>query len=133
MKIRALHARRLFLSRILADVEDARYQQWAQDGEVLANIGRAIREQPTRVRVRLPRALADKALSAWQRDDENEPPLPPETPEQRHVRYRAAALGLIGLSVENECVLDNDEVVVELDAWQIGDAFRAADEDGLLS
>src|SRR3954465_4749910 len=98
-------------------VADARYEAWARDGDVLAQIGRAIFGQPTRVRVRLPRALADEALAAWQRDTENEPPLPPETPETRRVRYRAAALGLIGLSVESGGVVEGDEVVVDIDAW----------------
>lgn len=115
------------------DVTDARYEQWARDGAVLAQVGRAVFGQPTRVTVRLPRALADEALTAWQRDTEGEPPLPPETPEERHIRYRAAALGLIGLSIETSGVVDGDEVVVDIDAWHIGDAYRAADEDGLLN
>lgn len=112
---------------------DARYEQWARDGDVLAQIGRAISAQPTRVSVRLPRALADVALSAWRRDTEDEPPLPSETTEVWHVRDRAATLGLIGLSIERGGVVDGDDVVVDVDAWHIGDAFRAADEDGLLN
>lgn len=111
---------------------DPRYERWAGDGEVLAQIGRAIFGQQTRVSIRLPRALADGALAAWQRDDEDEPPLPQETPEQRRIRRRAAALGLIGLSVESGGLTEGDEVVVDIDAWYIGDAFKAADEDGLL-
>jgi hypothetical protein len=103
-----------------------------QDGEVLAQIGRALFGQPTRVSVRLPRALAEQALAAWHRDTESEPPLPQETSEQRHIRGRAASLGLIGLSIESGGVTECDEVVVDIDAWHIGDAFRAADEDGLL-
>jgi hypothetical protein len=113
-------------------VADARYEGWARDGEALAQIGRAIFGQPTSVSVRLPRSLAETALAAWQRDTGNEPPVPPETPEQRHVRYRAAALGLIGLSIESGGIVEGDEVVVDIDAWHIGDAYRAAGEDGLL-
>lgn len=110
---------------------DAKYEEWARDGDVLAQIGRAMLGQETRVSVRLPRVLADEALASWQRDD-SDAPLPAETPEQRRIRYRAAALGLIGLSVEEGAVADGDEVVVSVDAWHIGEAFRAADEDGLL-
>jgi hypothetical protein len=117
---------------MIVTVADARYEEWASDGEALAQIGRAILGQPTRVSVRLPRALAETALAAWQRDEEIQPTLPPEAPEQRHIRYRTAALGLIGLAVESRGVVAGDEVVVDIDAWQVGDAFKAADEDGLL-
>lgn len=117
---------------MMVDVADARYEQWVRDGEVLAQIGRVFFAQSTRVSVRLPRTLAEEALASWQRETENEPPLPSETPEQQAARYRAAALGLIGLSMESSGVADGDEVVVDVDASQIRDAIRAADEDGLL-
>jgi hypothetical protein len=112
-------------------VTDARYEQWARDGEVLAQIGRAVFGQPTLVSVRVPLALAEEALAAWQRDTDDEP-LSSETPEQSHIRHRAAVLGLIGLSIESSGVVVAHEIVVEIDAWQIGDALRAANDDDLL-
>jgi hypothetical protein len=112
-------------------VGDDRYEAWARDSGVLAQIGRAVFSQSTRIAVRLPRALADDALAAWQRDNDGEP-LPSETAGQRAVRHRAATLGLIGLSIETVGTWDEDEVVVELEAWYIGDACSAAEEAGLL-
>jgi hypothetical protein len=41
-------------------------------------------------------------------------------------------LALIGLSVETTGVLDGDDVVVDADAWCVGDALGAADDAGLL-
>jgi hypothetical protein len=107
------------------------YEVWAADAEVLAEIGRHVFVQATKVTVRLPKALAEQALESWQREDEDEP-LASETPEQRAIRHKAATLGLIGLSIESESRSEQDDVLVELDAWYIGDACRAADDAGLL-
>jgi hypothetical protein len=81
-----------------------------------------------RVEVRLPGALADLAVGAWERDDSEGDSTAGETIEQRQVRHRVATLALIGLSVNELGRRDGDDVVVELSPELIGDAFRAADE-----
>jgi hypothetical protein len=113
-------------------MDEDNYVTWARDAEVLARIGRHLFDQSTRVTVRLPRDLADRALAAWQREHD-ERPLPPETPEQRAIRHKAATLGLIGLTIERDSTTENGDVVVAIDAWDIGEACNAADEAGLLS
>ena len=110
---------------------DAAHEQWSKQADVLAQVGRALFPQETRLSVRLPASLADAAVAAWREDGPESLPER-ETPEQLRARHRAAALGLIGLSIENRGVRHGGEVVVELDAWFIGDALRAADEAGLL-
>jgi len=72
------------------------------------------------------RALADAAVAAWQRDDEEE--LDPEPNEQRVLRHRAGALALIGLAVEERGRADGGEVVVDFSPDVIGIALDAADE-----
>ena len=89
-------------------------------GEVLARV-----DLP-RITVRLPSALAQAALEAWQDDDEGGPD--PENYEQRAIRHRAATLALIGLAVEQTGREDGDAVVVELTPNEIGNAFDAADD-----
>jgi hypothetical protein len=81
--------------------------------------------------MRLPVRLASQALAAWRRDDDGQP-ADPESAEQRILRYRAGALALIGLAVEQTGRADGDEIICELDAWFIGTAMEAADEYGLL-
>jgi hypothetical protein len=76
--------------------------------------------------------LADQALAAWQRD-ENSHPLPSETSERSAMRHKAGTLGLIGLSIESDSSIDHEDVIVELESWNIGDALNAADEAGLLN
>lgn len=76
-------------------------------------------------------SLRTLRLPHGKEDDSEE--LGDETLEQRDVRLRAAALALIGCSIEELGWLDGDDVVVKLDAWFIGDALAAADMDGLLN
>jgi hypothetical protein len=110
------------------------YERYAADAAVLAEIGRAVFPQPTRLRVRLPRALADLAVAAWAREEDNVPPGE-ETPEQITARRRAGTLGLIGLNVESAGggTPAGDDVLADLDAWEIGSAFDAAEDAGLLA
>jgi hypothetical protein len=58
------------------------YAQWAEDGPVLAEIGRALFSQHLDVQVRIPRELAQKALASWERDDSGGVLPKPESPEQ---------------------------------------------------
>ena len=113
---------------ILPDVTaDPRYEVWRKDADTLEDVGRALVGEARRVRVRLPRALAVAAVASWEREDPNGE-LPAETPEQWTVRDRAATLSLIGLSIADSGVWEGDGVVVDLDAWFIGNALQAAEE-----
>jgi hypothetical protein len=113
------------------------YERYAADAAALARIGRAIFSQPTRVKVRIPRALADLALASWQRSegDGGEAAIRDETPEQIAVRHRSATLALIGLSIESLGIRapGRDDVLVDLEAWYIGSAFDAAEDADLLA
>lgn len=107
--------------------------QWRKDERLLANIGAVLFGQETAVEVRLPRELADAAVEAWQRDEEDVGlDLSDESCEDHIVRHRAGTLGLIGAAVEDRGHLEGHVVVVKLDAWFIGDALNAADDRGLI-
>jgi hypothetical protein len=67
----------------------------------------------------------------WEREADDGP-LPSETAEQRRDRHLAGTLSLIRLCSENGGTEDGDDVVVEVDAWQVGLALEAADHAGLL-
>jgi hypothetical protein len=77
--------------------------------------------------------LAKEALDKWERDTSGGALSSPESPEQWPIRDRAATLSLIGLSIQEDGVEDGEDVVVDLDAWFIGHALDAAEEDDLLS
>lgn len=108
------------------------YAQWAGDGQVLAQIGRSLFAQRLTVSVRIPRRLAKLAVDSWERDGSGEDLPSPESPQQSALRDRAATLSLIGLSIQRDGVEDGDEVVVDMDAWFVGNALNAADQDELL-
>ena len=115
------------------DERDDPYRLRAEDADVLAEIGRYLFIQRTKVSVRLSRSLAERALTAWERPEELDPqPLPTETAEQRAARHFAGTLGLIGLCVQERGSWVGDEVIVSLDALFVGDAYRAAHERALL-
>lgn len=103
-------------------------EQWRGDGAVLAAIGKELLGQPTSITVRISRQLAQAALAAWERDEVDVD----DDGIDASVRGRAGTLALIGASIAENGPIDGEEVVVDLDAWFIGDALRAADEDGLL-
>ena len=105
---------------------------WRQDEALLAKIGGVLAPQETEVEVRLPRDLADAAVRAWQRTDDDATDLEVETCEQRVVRLRAGALALIGAALEDRGREDGGEIVVRLAAWFVGDALNAADDHKLI-
>lgn len=105
---------------------------WQQDEALLAEIGGALAPQQAEVEVRLPRDLADAAVRAWQRTDDDATDLDAETCEQRVVRHRAGALALIGAALEDRGREDGGDVVVRLAAWFVGDALNAADDHNLI-
>jgi hypothetical protein len=85
----------------------------------------ANRHRPS-YRARIPRRLAELALTAWKRD-EHEGPLDPENFEQRVQRHRTATFALIGLSIESVGRWNADEVVLDLHVALIGTALDASE------
>lgn len=102
---------------------------WRADAVTLGRIGLALSRQALPdIDVRLPRDLAQAAIDAWNRDDdETEGPIR-ETWERRMYRQRAAALALIGLAIAERGVWDGDEVLVTLAPAFVGNAADAADD-----
>jgi hypothetical protein len=109
--------------------EESRWQRLYRDEALaLAEIGAMwSRIDLPRIEVRLPRDLADRAVTAWERDD-NEGPVEPETHEQRTLRHRAGSLGLIGLAIQERGRWEDGRVVVELNPSEIGVAIDASDD-----
>ena len=103
------------------------YEEWAADAGAFHQLAQQLLPQSPMVRVRLPRSLADRAVAAWQRDEEPGK-LAVETAEQRSVPDDAGTLALIGQSIEE----DGDDVLFKLDAWVLGVALVAADVAGRL-
>lgn len=87
---------------------------YRREAKLLGGLGALlVRVELPRVEVRLPRALAERAVAAWERDDDG--PLEPETFEQRVQRHRAATFSLIGLAITERGHWDGDDVVVDLE------------------
>jgi hypothetical protein len=82
--------------------------------------------------VRIPAHLADAAVAAWERDDIDTDLPDVETSEQARVRDGAGHLALIGLAISERGRRDGDEVVIDVEAWDVGAAFEAADAVGGL-
>jgi hypothetical protein len=109
--------------------------RWREDEMILAEIGKEFSGQATRIKVRVSQALAEKALASWKRDDHetSDNPCETEATRDRLSRTRSGTPALIGVCIENGVTETVDGfVVVEVNAWQIGDALNAADEFGLL-
>ena len=102
--------------------------RYRSDEAALAAIGRELQRQATVVEVRIPKAMAHQAITAWERDETEA--IPAETIAERQVRHRAGALALIGLAIQERGCVDGDDVLVELDSRLVGDALNAADELG---
>jgi hypothetical protein len=113
---------------------DALRAQWNDDATALAQIGASLFAQSTRLKVRVPRDLAEAALAAWTREDlESETDEQPETHDQATTRARAGSFALIGTAIEERGEpTDDDHVTVDLDAWFVGHALDAADDAGLI-
>jgi hypothetical protein len=82
------------------------------------------------VTVTIPKTLAEKAVQAWERDDQGEPG--DETHEEGLARTRAGTLALIGLTIQERGRWEDDHVVTELDSWYVGNALDAADDAGMI-
>lgn len=102
---------------------------YRQEAETLGKIGKLLlRAEMPRIEVRLPHGLAEAAVAAWESEDDESAGSHEETCEQRLIRYRAAALSLIGLSITERGRWEGDEVIVALDPVFIGNAVDAADD-----
>lgn len=111
-----------------AGMETSRRDLWQADALTLAAVGRAIGDQDLDIVVRLPPALAARAVAAWERDDGGDP-VPDETCAARLARGRAAALALLGAAISDRGVTEAGEAVVRVHAWAVGMALDAADTD----
>ncbi|GAA1602991.1 hypothetical protein GCM10009804_69320 [Kribbella hippodromi] len=103
--------------------------EYADEARVLGEIGTVFRaaELPA-LRVTVPAALASRAVSAWERDDEGTVPAAEDAAE-RGRRHRAGTLALIGLAITERGQVDADgNTVVDLGPELIGVAMDAADE-----
>ena len=114
--------------RVSTSIRDTKSQaRYREDARVLGRIGDHLaRAQYEDVEVRLPAALADAAVAAWDWDDTD--PLLTEDLDQRIQRRRAGTLALIGLSITQSGRREADEVVVALSPGLVGDAITAADD-----
>jgi hypothetical protein len=101
---------------------------YRREAAVLGDVGAELAEVDlAEIEICLPRPLAELALAAWQREDD-EGPAAPETFEQRVLRHRAATLALIGLSIESAGRWSDDHVTVLLHPQFVGEALAAADD-----
>ncbi|OXM55750.1 hypothetical protein [Amycolatopsis alba] len=104
--------------------EQGQYGRYREDSKVLAAIGACVDTQVTRLTVRLPKALAEAAVAAWDRDELGD--IGEETHEQYALRDRAGDLALIGLAISERGRWEKDEAVVDLDVTCVGAAVRAS-------
>lgn len=104
-----------------------RQRQWWEDVQVLAELGRAFEgiTMPA-AEVRIPKHLAEQALAASTRNDDG--PQVDESHEQQVCRHRAAALALIGHSIQERGKAVADAVVVDLGADLVAAAVNAAED-----
>ncbi|MFF2921766.1 hypothetical protein ACFVTP_05005 [Streptomyces celluloflavus] len=110
-------------------VDQERYDLYRQESKVLAAIGEQVDAQVGPVTVRLPRAVAEAAVAAWERDDPDDD-LGEETHEQYALRGQAGDLALIGLAISEDGRWEGEEVVVDLHVHAAGAAWLQAAEVG---
>lgn len=101
---------------------------YQQEEAVLAEMGAALRgQQFPQIPVRIPRALAERAVTAWKREVEEGGTISKEAPEERTARHRAGTLALIGIAVDERGQRDGEDILVSLHPEQIGVALDATD------
>jgi hypothetical protein len=113
---------------MMAETSDL-LEKWARDRDVLIEIGRQLRSQNVRHTVTLPTFLAEKAVAAWERDDDTDYDSANETEEQARLRAHAATLAFIGLDLKERGSVSGPVCVIDLPAREIADALAAADDD----
>ncbi|MET8543570.1 hypothetical protein ABZW03_23400 [Kitasatospora sp. NPDC004799] len=105
-------------------VDQEEYARYREDSKVLAEIGKQVHLQVDLVTLRLPRAVAQAAVDAWERDESGDE-LGEETREEYQLREWAGDLALIGLGIEERGRWEGEEVVVDLHVSDLGAAFGA--------
>ncbi len=105
-------------------MDQEQYVRYREDSTVLAAIGEHVDAQVGRVTVRLPRAVAEAAEAAWERDELGD--LGEETHEQYALREQAGDLALIGLVISERGRWEGEEVLIDLDVASAGAAVRAS-------
>ncbi|MEV7025967.1 hypothetical protein [Kitasatospora sp. NPDC093558] len=102
-------------------VDEEQYVRYREDSKLLAAIGEHVHAQVGRVTVRLPAAVAQAAVDAWERDETGD--VDEETREQYELRGQAGDLALIGLEISERGRREGEEVVVDLHVSSAGAAF----------
>ncbi|MEE1782923.1 hypothetical protein PUR71_08340 [Streptomyces sp. SP17BM10] len=102
-------------------VDEEQYVRYREDSKLLAAIGERVHAQVGRVTVRLPGAVAQAAVDAWERDETGD--IGEETREQYELRGQAGDLALIGLAISERGRREGEEVVVDLHVSSAGAAF----------
>ncbi|OKI93467.1 hypothetical protein [Kitasatospora sp. CB01950] len=105
-------------------VDQEQYARYRDDSKVLAAIGEHVAAQVGRVTMRLPRAVAEAAVDAWERDELGG--RVPESHEEYMLRDRAAELAFVGLAISERGRWEGEEVVIDLDVASAGAALRAS-------
>lgn len=105
-------------------VDQEQYVRYREDSKVLAAIGELVDAQVGRVTVRLPRAVAEAAVAAWERDELGD--VGEETHEQYELRGQAGDLALIGLEISEDGRWEGEEVVIDLHVHSAGAAWLAS-------
>ncbi|MFC9753093.1 hypothetical protein [Streptomyces sp. NPDC056921] len=105
-------------------VDEEQYARYREDSKSLALIGKHVDAQVGRVTVRLPRAVAEAAVDAWERDESGD--VGEETHGQYELRDQAGDLALIGLVISERGRWEGEEVVIDLDVVSAGAAVRAS-------
>ncbi|MCX4675152.1 hypothetical protein OG413_07410 [Streptomyces sp. NBC_01433] len=105
-------------------VDEEAYVRYRADSTVLAAIGKHVDAQVGHVTVRLPRAVAEAAVAAWERDESGD--LGEETSEQSTLRDQAGDLALIGLVISERGRWEGEEVVIDLNIVFAGAAVLAS-------
>lgn len=117
---------------MIEELERQVRERYRRDSDALVRMGVELAKQADdmpRIRVRVPRALAEDAVASW---DWEEPDgyesHRPETCEQRVERDRSAMLAMIGMTIQEHGQWDGDFVVVDLHPWHLGVALEASDD-----
>jgi hypothetical protein len=114
------------------DLEKQVRERYRSDSDALIRLGVELAEQADdmpRIRVRIPRALAEDAVASWDWEEpEGYQPSADETCEQRIERGRSATLAMIGMTIQEEGVWREVHVEVELHPWHLGVTLEASDD-----
>ena len=105
------------------NAHERRYRQ--SEAEDLARVGAVLsRAELPLIEVRNPEGPAERAVAAWNRDDDAS--TSGESPAEREARHRAGTFALIGLAIDERGRWEDDAVLVALSPVLVGLAVDAA-------